>query len=302
VKIAAIIVTCNRLELLKENLAAVRSQTRVPDEIIVVNNGSTDGTAEWLAGQSGLTIIRQKNLGSSGGQFAGIKTAFDHGHDWFWCMDDDTIPEPEALEQLLASPPAAETETGFLASAVFWTDGTFHRMNMTPSVMAASPDDPRRSQGVPTGEASFVSLLVRREAVQACGLPLRDIFIWGDDKEFTLRITKKFKGWFVPASRVLHKTKKNAGVGLEEINDASVEKFRYGLRNTVFLQMRRNPTTHHFYHVRGALRFIQRTTPVVFRQCRFKNALLLFRSMIAGLFFNPPVEFCVNLAARDDCD
>ncbi|MFZ1073950.1 MAG: glycosyltransferase family 2 protein [Verrucomicrobiia bacterium] len=288
--VSAVIVTCNRLELLKENLAAVRGQTRVPDEIIVINNGSTDGTAEWLKIQTGLTVIQQENLGSSGGQYAGIKAAFEHGHEWFWCMDDDTIPAPDALEMLLASAHASELETGFLCSAVFWTDGTLHRMNMTASTMPASTNDPRWLQGVQTDESSFVSVLFRREAVQACGLPLREMFIWCDDKEFTLRIAKKFKGWIIPTSRVVHKTKRNVGVGLEEIGDASVDKFRYGLRNMVFMQMRR-VTTHHFYNVRGAIRLILRTTPALFRQCSFKNALILFRSMIAGLFFNPPVRF-----------
>ena len=53
--IAAIVVTFNRLALLQECVAALRSQTRRPDEIILINNGSTDGTAKWLAEQSDLT-------------------------------------------------------------------------------------------------------------------------------------------------------------------------------------------------------------------------------------------------------
>lgn len=47
-KISCVIVTYNRVELLKENLAAIMSQTYKPDHIYVVNNHSTDNTAEYL--------------------------------------------------------------------------------------------------------------------------------------------------------------------------------------------------------------------------------------------------------------
>ena len=82
-KIAAIVVTFNRLTLLQECIQALRDQTRRPDEIIVVDNSSTDGTREWLNAQLDLTVVRQGNLGSSGGQQTGIKTAYQKGYDWF---------------------------------------------------------------------------------------------------------------------------------------------------------------------------------------------------------------------------
>lgn len=55
--IAAAIVTHNRLELLKLSINSLRAQTRKPDEIIIINNASTDGTTEWLAGQEGLFVV-----------------------------------------------------------------------------------------------------------------------------------------------------------------------------------------------------------------------------------------------------
>jgi rhamnopyranosyl-N-acetylglucosaminyl-diphospho-decaprenol beta-1,3/1,4-galactofuranosyltransferase len=79
--IIAVVVTYNRLELLKKVLESLRSQTLKPFKIIVVNNGSTDGTLEWLGNQDDLEIITQDNIGSSGGQFTGIKAAFESGED-----------------------------------------------------------------------------------------------------------------------------------------------------------------------------------------------------------------------------
>ncbi len=100
-KITAVIVTYNRLELLKECLLGLRGQTHPLDEIIVVNNSSTDGTDGWLKDQDRLTVINQDNLGGSGGQYAGIRKAMENGADWIWCMDDDAEPYPDALEQLV---------------------------------------------------------------------------------------------------------------------------------------------------------------------------------------------------------
>jgi len=54
-KIAAVVVTYNRLELLKQCIDSIKNQTRKPDEIIVVNNSSTDGTLEWLNPNKDLT-------------------------------------------------------------------------------------------------------------------------------------------------------------------------------------------------------------------------------------------------------
>src|SRR3989339_336534 len=99
-KIAAVVVTFNRLTLLQECIESLRNQTHTLDEIIIVNNSSTDGTLEWLNAQKDLTVITQENSGSAGGQHTGIKTAYEKGYDWIWCMDDDAEPELNALEEL----------------------------------------------------------------------------------------------------------------------------------------------------------------------------------------------------------
>ena len=76
-RVAAVAVTFNRLEFLKELITSLKNQSRTPDEIIIVNNSSTDGTEEWLAEQDGLTVIKQGNTGSSGGQYTAYKTAYE---------------------------------------------------------------------------------------------------------------------------------------------------------------------------------------------------------------------------------
>src|ERR1700693_3664837 len=101
--VCAVVVTHDRLLLLQECIQAIQEQTHKVCEIIVVDNGSSDGTAEWLAGQQKLTVISQANLGGAGGFNAGIRKAHDRGADWIWCLDDDTIPQADCLEKLLVA-------------------------------------------------------------------------------------------------------------------------------------------------------------------------------------------------------
>src|SRR4051812_18940095 len=102
--VAAVLVTYNRLSDLKKCLNTLRQQTRPLDTIFVINNGSTDGTTEWLTTQLDLQVINQANLGGAGGFATGIDTAYQGGYTWLWCMDDDCLGAPDALEKLLASP------------------------------------------------------------------------------------------------------------------------------------------------------------------------------------------------------
>ena len=131
-QVTAVIVTYNRFELLKECIAAVKAQTYKPSFILVVNNSSTDGTTEWLNQQHDLIVIQQPNNGGAWGFYTGLKEGYRTNADWFWVMDDDTIPLPTALEKLVNAIELTKDEKdvfGFFASKVVWTDGNLHLMN-----------------------------------------------------------------------------------------------------------------------------------------------------------------------------
>lgn len=100
--IIAVVVTFNRLENLKILLSGLQQQSILPDEIIVVNNNSTDGTGKWLDTQNGIIVIHQENTGGAGGFHTGVKVAYERNADWIWIMDDDVIPQTECLEKLLS--------------------------------------------------------------------------------------------------------------------------------------------------------------------------------------------------------
>ena len=130
--LSAVIVTYNRSEMLRRCLAALGEQTRPPDRILVVDNASTDGTASMLEREHPtVEVLRLTvNEGGAGGFHEGIRRAYESGMEWLWLMDDDTIPTPSALEELLAAAERLDgTAPALLASRVIWRDGSLHPMN-----------------------------------------------------------------------------------------------------------------------------------------------------------------------------
>ena len=101
--VVAVVVTWNRHDLLLEVLSALRSQTVPVSRVVVVDNASTDGTAETLRaqGEDVVTVTARTNTGGAGGFAIGIRRALELGCDAVWLMDDDTVPEPEALAALV---------------------------------------------------------------------------------------------------------------------------------------------------------------------------------------------------------
>ena len=104
-KVIAVVVTYNRRDLLLESLAAVLAQTRAPDQVIVVDNASEDGTAAAVRDQFPAVHLAElrRNSGGAGGFAGGMALALADGADLIWLMDDDTVPEPGALAALLGA-------------------------------------------------------------------------------------------------------------------------------------------------------------------------------------------------------
>ncbi|WP_295266446.1 glycosyltransferase, partial [Veillonella sp.] len=93
--VVAIVVTYNRLELLKECIQALQSQSLALD-ILVVDNNSNDGTRgyiEKLALTNKNIIYKNtgENLGGAGGFNFGLKIAAKMDYEYVWIMDDDCI-------------------------------------------------------------------------------------------------------------------------------------------------------------------------------------------------------------------
>ena len=97
--VTVLIPTFNRSDLLVEALDSILAQTRRPDEIIIINDGSTDNTVNRLEPYlNDIQILNQDNAGKS----AALNKALSMAEgDLIWVFDDDDIAEPDALETLL---------------------------------------------------------------------------------------------------------------------------------------------------------------------------------------------------------
>lgn len=240
-KITTVIVTYNRLELLRQTVGAVLGQTRRPDEVIVVNNGSTDGTAEWLAGQAELTVLTQDNVGGSGGFFAGMQAAMAGGADLLWCMDDDVFPRADCLERQLEALEATPG-TGISAPARVQEGKVvgrrFTHYNLTNPLASMYGGKERFAEGgepVPVAGVPFEGPLVRREVVERAGLPNRDLFIFCDDTDFCLRAgLAGFGIVYVPAA-VMDKASFFKGASWGEREEKKKWKRYYQVRNATYL-------------------------------------------------------------------
>jgi GT2 family glycosyltransferase len=216
-----VVVTYERRDLLARALAAIGAQTRPPDVVIVVDNASTDGTAELVRERfpTADLLALPYNTGGAGGFAAGIARALDLGATALWLMDDDTLPRPEALEELLSA--FGRHRPALAASRVLWTDGRDHPMNTPRSRPSGVAGHPR------IRSASFVSVLLDAAVVRECGLPLADYFLWNDDFEYTLRLLRGRVGLLCPRSVVVHHT-------AAPVFDVGT-RFFYEVRNKVWL-------------------------------------------------------------------
>jgi rhamnopyranosyl-N-acetylglucosaminyl-diphospho-decaprenol beta-1,3/1,4-galactofuranosyltransferase len=301
-RVVAVVVTWNRRDLLKLALGALRTQTRPVDEIVVIDNASSDGTAEMVRDAfPGVDLVTlHRNTGGAGGFAAGIDHALaDHKPDLLWLMDDDTVPEPTALEQLLATADRCpgRRQPALLASRVVWSDGRDHPMNTPrrkPWVRRTEARRAERAGAIPIRSASFVSILVDAEAVRDRGLPIADYFLWNDDFEFTTRLLRRRTGLLCPDSVVVHKTKT---FGAADADPG--ERFFYEVRNKVWTFTRSrglNPGEKATYAA-GTMRRWLRT----FAASHDRRALAreLRRGLRAGLGSGPRPNAEALAGARD---
>ena len=239
-KICAIVVTYNRKVLLSQCIEALLAQTFEDYDILVIDNASTDGTAEYIAPQISERVKyfnTGSNLGGSGGFYYGMKLAYESGYDWIWIMDDDVIPTPDALEALLTAKGHVKNPS-FLASCVYSMDGT--AMN-TPEISRYTTNGYRfwyenlNNKMVRLAHATFVSLLINRNAIEKCGLPLKDYFIWGDDTEYTMRVIGRYgAAYIVGDSKVYHMREIKSNLNLmNEVAPGRIKMYYYMVRNTL---------------------------------------------------------------------
>ncbi len=191
-RVLAHIHTLNDVDFIGQALDGLHRQTRPPDGIVIVDNGSTDGTVDRTF-PAGVSVIRNAtNLGTSGAIIKGLAHALEHNFDWTWVFDADSVPEPDALEKLLAFyqglPPLAQEEICFLACQLENAQSEVrHRpMRFTDTTLEYVPVD---DNAAATQCDCFIwtGSLLRMPAVARIGLPSADYVLDVAEVEYGYR-------------------------------------------------------------------------------------------------------------------
>lgn len=196
-KICAVVVTYNRKHMLERCLRTILQGVLVPDQILVVDNASSDGTAEFVQStfDHGVSVQRlPQNRGGAGGFKAGISEALRLGYECFWLMDDDHEVEKNTLKVMMDTMAAQSSDVVgpvILSSArdgsLSWEIGPGRSKYQDYESMNRDWGRIGWFKKIPD---AFNAALYRRSVFERLGLPDDRLFIRGDEVEFALRMEK----------------------------------------------------------------------------------------------------------------
>lgn len=252
-----------------------------------------DGDSHWTVRsvpapeQTGRKIdvhyVRLKeNSGGAGGFHEGMKRALEAGFDWMWLMDDDVLACPDALAALVRRKDrlqAVGDKPVLLNSLVLARDQEDPDRLAFPLQEIAANGDPKRGvylwrlsqarhlvkDGLYRWACPFNGTFVPAAIVREIGLPNREFFIWGDERDFLWRTARRFDLYTVVDSRVYHPPS----------------------REMVF-------DWRQYYNIRNALVLNRH-----FRYRRLRNLKLILGGLVRGLAHGPWGLRLVLRAIRD---
>lgn len=246
-RVCIVVLAWNRRE---DTLECLRSLARVTDPdttVLLVDNGSTDGTADAVKMEfPGIKLIETgENLGYTGGNNAGIRRALELGADYVLILNNDTIVDPGFIREMLAVASRSE-RIGFVSPKIYfqdppdllWFAGARFRTWCGYGRMEGYRETDRgqydqiREIDRPCGCAMLVSRAVCREA----GLLDPGLFLYVDEVEWALRArTLGFRSYIAPGAKVWHKVSSSLG------GEGHPDAIYYSVRNTLYSLNRNAP-------------------------------------------------------------
>lgn len=227
-----VIVTYNRLSLLKECLQCIKLQKKQFDHVVIVNNASKDGTSDYLKQYENKyhIITETENGGGAKGFMDGVKYAHDNLEtDWILLIDDDAMLCDTYLSTLAIYTQNYPQFHAFSGSVK--TNGVIdltHRKTLQKRLTFRTIPVPKNNydkEFFVYDLSTFCGLFFDAHLINEIGIPNGNYFIWYDDTEYSLRIGKKSKMMNVNSIYINHKTKINSH------NNTVDWKGYYGIRN-----------------------------------------------------------------------
>jgi rhamnopyranosyl-N-acetylglucosaminyl-diphospho-decaprenol beta-1,3/1,4-galactofuranosyltransferase len=279
-RILAHIHTHNEAEFIEQALSALQRQTRPPDAIVIVDNVSTDGTLDRVFPEHVTVIRNPADLGTAGSVAVGLAHALKEKFDWTWVLDADSVPEPDALANLLSffeCLPSSEQERlcflgCWLASG---SGGADHR----PHLLTVSGVE-RLSVDTEVDHCRcdcfiWSGSLFRMPAVAKIGLPSADYVMDLAELEYGYRARQLGLSSYVVFGSILHHD-----VGRKP--GVMTRTWRFG---PLSFQLYEMSPLRCYYHVRNMLYFW-------LYQCRPIRPRWVVRSIVHAVFF--PRTFAVR--------
>jgi rhamnopyranosyl-N-acetylglucosaminyl-diphospho-decaprenol beta-1,3/1,4-galactofuranosyltransferase len=222
-KVCTVIVTFNNSEMLANLLDDLSNQSRLTDEVIVIDNASQDHTETMVRGDYPKVnyIKLPENVGSAGGYYEGIKRAAESS-DFIYTLDDDVCLKPDTLSEIVKGFQLLEKSSPSKIGAV-------------RSVGEGHPEM------VPTqlDIFSWRGTLLKTDIIREVGLPSQEYFLYGEDLEYSLRLAKKgYCFYWIPSSICQERDrygKTHAKVfGRRSIRYRDPFRLYYAFRNEIF--------------------------------------------------------------------
>jgi GT2 family glycosyltransferase len=239
-KVFIVILNWNGLEDTSECLRSVMELDYGNREVIVVDNGSTDGSVKTLQSRfPSITVMENReNLGFAGANNQAIEYAVARGADFVWLLNNDTVTLPDALSRLVS---AAESPEIGLASPIIYFHEPKGKLQFCGSIIdwkyqrirhIASQEE---LADIAPGENLSLwgtALLMKRQALTDVGTLSEKYFAYHEDEEYCLRAARAgYRCVVVPEARIFHKNSRSTGS-----NDAPMQVFLRS-RNLFFLWM-----------------------------------------------------------------
>ena len=223
--VVGVVATYRRPAELARLLASLKNAGGNFGAVVVADNANDAATREAFeaSGLRGLCLPMEENLGCGGGLRMASAAACAHFKSemtHLWILDDDAVAAPDALDILLremesngadAACPMVPDENGRLGWFPGLLDAEKFQAIREPGMNPAKYIAQRGSDPVPFSWSTGVSLLVTQRAIAAVGFHRGDYWVRGEDLEFSLRITYRYKGIFVPGATVKHIPAQAAG-------------------------------------------------------------------------------------------
>jgi GT2 family glycosyltransferase len=227
VKTLIVLLNWNSQAMTEECVRSLQQMEGGAFEILIVDNGSKDGSAEYLRSTfpDVEVIVNSRNLGFTGGCNVGMRRALERGAEYVLLVNNDTVVNKIFLTELMAEA-ERNPKAGMISPKIYyfdvpdriwWAGGAFSLWQGIPRHLGWKEMEAGRFEKAQQIDwATGCGILVRCAALQEAGLFDEKIFANGEDLDLSLRMRNL--GWqiiYAPAAKMWHKegfaTRRNVG-------------------------------------------------------------------------------------------